>query len=68
MRFGLMNPGVFWHPVSLILTQGNRRVSANPLKIKEPQFQKFQQTDKGALVTLRGKPGWREVEVGLGSS
>ncbi|MGD9480062.1 tyrosine-type recombinase/integrase [Shinella sp. G-2] len=25
-------------------------------------------TDKGVLVTLRGKTGWREVEVGRGSS
>jgi len=24
--------------------------------------------DKGVLVTLRGKTGWREVEIGLGSS
>src|SRR5690606_5809660 len=24
--------------------------------------------DKGALVTLRGKTGWREVEIGRGSS
>ena len=24
--------------------------------------------DKGALLTLRGKTGWREVEIGRGSS
>jgi hypothetical protein len=24
--------------------------------------------DKGMLVTLRGKTGWREVEIGRGSS
>ncbi|OCJ44715.1 tyrosine-type recombinase/integrase [Agrobacterium rubi] len=51
---------------------GLRRSEIGGLKLKagetEDRRDWIESPDKGMLVTLRGKTGWREVEVGRGSS